>query len=135
MERNIPHTLFDNYPSLLKRFQSNFIDRVVTYSLIGAFFYCSMQIDADSWTLKILAIAAALSYEPVTVSIFRRTIGQRMTGIRVLSLTVDQKISLLNAYIRFFLRLILGWISFLAIHFNKERRALHDLATDTVLVM
>ena len=135
MEKIIPQNVSSNYPSLVRRLQSNFIDRMITYALMGGLFYYAAEIDSNSWTLKILAILTALSYEPLMVSFLRRTIGQRITGITVVSLTVDQKISLLNAYTRYGLGLILGWISFLAIHSNKERRALHDIATDTVLVM
>lgn len=134
MDQNIPHNNTCSYPSLLRRFQSNFIDRIITYTIMGLLLSITMNIDHESWTLKICAILAAFSYEPLMVSSFRRTIGQRITGITVVSLTVDQKISLLNAYTRFGLRVILGWISFLAIHTNNERRALHDLVTDTVLV-
>ncbi len=124
-----------NFPSLLRRCQANFIDRMITYAIMGALLYVVAEINNDNWPLKISAILLALSYEPLMVSTFRRTIGQRITGITVVSLTVDQKISLLNSYTRFGLGLILGWISFLAIHSNNERRALNDLVTDTVLVL
>jgi uncharacterized RDD family membrane protein YckC len=124
-----------NFPSLLRRCQANLIDRTITYAILGGLLCVVAEINNDSWPLKIAAILMAFSYEPLMVSFLRRTIGQWMTGITVVSLTLDQKISLLNSYSRFGLGLILGWVSFLAIHSNKERRALNDLVTDTVLVM
>ncbi len=135
MDKNVLNEHTTNFPSLLRRCQANFIDRVITYAIMGVLLYLVANVDNDNWPLKVSAILMALSYEPLMVSFLRRTIGQRITGITVVSLTVDQKISLLNSFTRFGLGMILGWISFLAIHSNKERRALNDLVTDTVLVI
>ncbi|PQJ10709.1 hypothetical protein CJD36_012105 [Flavipsychrobacter stenotrophus] len=135
MDKNVLNEHTTNFPSLLRRCQANFIDRIITYAIMAVLLYLASEVDNDNWPLKISAILMALSYEPLMVSFLCRTIGQRITGITVVSLTVDQKISLLNSFTRFGLGMILGWISFLAIHSNNERRALNDLVTDTVLVI
>jgi len=46
-----------------------------------------------------------------------------------------EKIGLLNAYIRWFTKSLLGWLSFITINFNQEHRAIHDFASDSVVVV
>jgi uncharacterized RDD family membrane protein YckC len=80
------------------------------------------------------ALIILLTYEPFLTS-YSRTVGQRLMRIRVgKNDDPTQKISLINAYIRWFIKGLLGWISFIAIHFNNERRAIHDLASDSIMV-
>jgi uncharacterized RDD family membrane protein YckC len=38
------------------------------------------------------------------------------------------------AYLRYVLKLLLGFYSFFAMSFNKERRALHDLASGSIVL-
>lgn len=139
MEKNIPPlngalpTPYYQYPSLLKRFQSNFIDRIITYTLAISLVYASGMIDKDSFILKAIALFIALSYEPVLITT-GRTVGQLVMGIRVKHLSMDQRMPLINAFARFWLRMMLGWISFITIHTNPERRAIHDLATGAVVI-
>ena len=45
-----------------------------------------------------------------------------------------KKINILQALIRYILKVGLGWISFLTIHSNKERRAIHDFAAGSVMI-
>jgi len=42
--------------------------------------------------------------------------------------------TLLQAYIRFITKILLGWLSFLTINMNKDRRAIHDLVASTVMI-
>jgi uncharacterized RDD family membrane protein YckC len=74
------------------------------------------------------------TYEPLLTS-YSRTLGQRLMKIRVgRQGNPKEKINLLNAYIRWFIKGLLGWISFVTIHFNQERRAIHDLASNSVMI-
>lgn len=136
MDRSLPdqYNTTYQYPTMLKRFQSNFIDRIITYSLIAAFVYVAIAIDNNNLALRIGAIFIALSYEPLMLSWGGRTIGQRIMGIKVKQLSIDERIPLLNAYAHFALRMMLGWFTFISIHTNNERRALHDIATNAVVV-
>lgn len=121
------------YPTLLKHVQSNYIDRVITYGLIWLFISAAIRVDSESLALKAIAVLLALSYEPLLVT-FGRTVGQMVMGIKVKQLSMDERVPLLNAFARFWLRMVLGWCTFLTIHTNPERRAMHDLATGAVVV-
>jgi uncharacterized RDD family membrane protein YckC len=75
-----------------------------------------------------------LTYEPILTA-YSRTIGQRVMKIRVgRQENPLERINLLHAYIRWFTKGLLGWISFVTINFNPEHRAIHDMASDSVMV-
>jgi hypothetical protein len=55
--------------------------------------------------------------------------------IRVRSVNNTQKrINIFRSYARFLVKLILGILSFITIHFNEERRAVHDFAGHSVMI-
>ena len=63
------------------------------------------------------------------------TIGNRVLKLRVLKHNTDnEKINLLHAYIRFTVKILLGWLSFITIHMNSENRAIHDFASNSVMI-
>jgi len=72
-------------------------------------------------------------YEPICTSKFC-TIGQKIAGIRVRKIGSLEKISMPAAYIRIIAKLFLGIISFLAIVFSRERRAIHDFAAGSIVI-
>lgn len=56
-------------------------------------------------------------------------------GIRVRKISnTNKKINIGQAYLRFIAKTLLGWISFFTINSNAERRAMHDLASGSVMV-
>jgi uncharacterized RDD family membrane protein YckC len=63
------------------------------------------------------------------------TIGQRIMGIRVKACgNKETNITLWQALLRFMVKLALGWLSYLTIHFNSERRALHDMVAASIMI-
>ena len=121
------------YPTLVKRIQSTFIDGLICFALIGLLVALASSINDNSVPLKIVAIILGASYEPL-MSRYSRTIGQRITGIRVTSMEPGKKVPLPLIYLRFVVKNALGWVSFLTMHSNKERRALHDYVANSVVV-
>lgn len=122
------------YPSLVKRVQSSFVDSIIAFTLVGVLVATGNNINDASVPLKVAAIFAGASYEPLMLS-FSRTIGQRITGLRTENYDNGKKPGLISSYFRFMVKAALGWISFLTIHSNPERRALHDLASGTVVII
>jgi uncharacterized RDD family membrane protein YckC len=59
-------------------------------------------------------------YEPLCTSL-GCTLGQKITGIRIRKHFLHAKISLPAAYLRTFLKVTLGFISFLTILYEEER--------------
>lgn len=123
----------DNYPSLLKRIQSTLADNIIAFALAGLLVSVANDINEDSIGLKIAAIVIAFSYEPIMNRYFR-TVGQILTGTRVKYMQEGRKLPLPQAYLRFILKTALGWLSFLTVYTTPGRRAMHDLAANTIVV-
>jgi len=122
------------YPLLVRRFKAIFIDSVLVMATLIIIMVVVQ--DSDLRTPIMLTSAAILlsTYEPLLTR-YSRTLGQRLMKIRVVRYeNPSARINLLNAYIRWFAKGLLGWLSFVTIHFNPERRAIHDLASSTVMV-
>jgi hypothetical protein len=46
----------------------------------------------------------------------------------------ERRIGIFPSFIRYILKTLLGWISFLTISSNSEKRAIHDIASGSVMV-
>jgi uncharacterized RDD family membrane protein YckC len=81
-----------------------------------------------------MGVFFALVYEPILTT-YAATLGQYIIGIRVRDATDPRKrINILQAYIRVVVKVMLGWMSFVTIHFNRKHRAIHDLAGSSVMI-
>ena len=124
------------YPTLLKRVQSIFIDAIF---ILLVMFGISALIDktgydAPDWVRAALFVGIWFVYEPVAVSL-GCTLGQFITGLRVRDAANEsKKINIVLSFVRFALKLLLGCISFLTIHTNPQRRAIHDMAGHSVMI-
>ena len=129
-----PKAVFD-YPSLSDRVQSTFIDGILIIILMFvAASILERYEDPPDWIRIVLFFGIWGVYEPVCTTC-GFTIGNYMKGIRVRRVSDPTKrINILQAFFRYLLKFSLGWISFLTIHFNPERRAIHDLAVGSVMV-
>lgn len=123
------------YPLLTDRVQSTFIDTVFVIILMFVFasFLDKMENPPD-WLRIALFFGLFAIYEPVCTA-FGCTLGNYIKKIRVRRMGhPDQKINLLQAFLRYITKVLLGWISFLTMHTNPERRAIHDLIADSVMI-
>ena len=121
------------YPSLLARVQSAFIDGIITFILIGLLITATNSLNGENIPLKVIAIFLGLSYEPICTAFFR-TAGQMIVKNKVVDFTTGKKINLLNAYLRFIIKTLLGWLSFTIMFSNKNKRAFHDFAAGSVVL-
>lgn len=123
------------YPSLSERVQSIVIDQVF---IIGSMFGFAAILDKfenpPDWIRIVLFFGIWTIYEPLSM-IFGCTLGNYFIGLRVRKhKTPARKINLLQAFIRYIIKVLLGWLSFLTINMNPERRAIHDLIASTVMI-
>ena len=82
----------------------------------------------------IIIVVLFFIYEPFCTSKLC-TVGQRVMGVRVRKRSdTSQKISLLSAYARIVVKIVLGIVSFVTIPFTKEKRGIHDFAVKSVVV-
>ena len=123
------------YPTIKQRYVSSLIDGIVVLFivLLGTIVYQGddqRALAARFWILVVII----LSYEPILTSQLC-TIGQLIVGIRVRNHSDPaRKISVVRAYLRTLVKLLLGGYSFFAMAFSKERRAAHDFAIKSVVV-
>src|SRR5678815_2062789 len=128
-----------NYPSLAKRIQSIFIDSllIIVLMFLSAWILDKMnpeQNEGDEWIRIVLFIALWGVYEPLSMTL-GCTLGNYLMKIRVRKHNnAGKKINLLQAYARFIIKFFLGWLSFITISFNPERRAIHDFASGSIVV-
>ena len=125
----------DQYPFLSDRIQSSFIDLVFIVMMMFVFASWLEKYDnAPDWIRVALFFGLWAVYEPVCTSL-GGTLGNYMKGIRVRQhKSSTKKINIFQALLRYVLKTTLGWISFLTMHTNKERRAIHDLAAGSVMI-
>lgn len=122
------------YPSILRRYLSSLIDGLFILGIFIGLSYLLQQNNqvVDSTRIAIFFLLF-LCYEPICVSFFC-TLGQKITGIRVRRVGTLEKIPVPFALIRYFLKIILGFISLFTIIFSKKRRAIHDYASGSVVL-
>jgi uncharacterized RDD family membrane protein YckC len=124
------------FPSLLQRVKAVFVDVLVMLLV----FALTAQIigivgEVPDWVRASVLLFMVYLYEPVCVSLFGGTLGHFLIGLRVKQAgKPDKKLSILVAMFRFFMKTILGWISFLTIGSNNHKRAIHDFASGSIVL-
>jgi len=88
----------------------------------------------DGWIRAVIFVILFGLYEPIAMTM-GCTLGNYLMKIRVKkSNDTSKKINLLQAVIRVIIKFLLGWVSFVTIGTNRERRAIHDFASGSVMI-
>ncbi len=122
------------YPTLTRRYIATAID--VAFVVASIILISYLFDDAGETGVKIrvgLILCLALIYEPLCTSRFC-TLGQKIMRVRVRRYPSLERISLLMAYTRIFVKAFLGMLSFFTLPFSQKRRAIHDLAARSIVV-
>lgn len=124
----------EKYPFMLERIQSILIDSVLIIACMIIFSdILSGFKNVPDWLRAILLISLFL-YEPIATTI-GGTIGNNIKGIRVRKDSDDTKqINIFQALIRYFFKLLFGWLSFITIFSSSKKRAIHDILSGTVMI-
>jgi uncharacterized RDD family membrane protein YckC len=125
----------EKYPLLIERIQSTLIDTVLIISLMFLFSNILDKFEnAPDWIRMMLFLGIWVIYEPLCTSA-GFTLGNYIKGIRVRNANnSEKKINLFRALLRYIIKILLGWISFLTISSNPKRQAIHDLAAGSVMI-
>jgi uncharacterized RDD family membrane protein YckC len=125
------------YPDLKTRVQSTFIDLLfMVVLMLGAakIFDKGGDEEIAGWVKGLVFIGIWVIYEPVA-TMLGSTLGNYLMKIRVRKKgDTGQRLNIIQALARFIIKFFLGWLSFLTIHSNKERRAIHDLAVGSIVI-
>lgn len=123
------------YPLLLDRVQSIFIDGILIIVLMFVFAaILDRYEDTPDWVRIVLFFSLWAIYEPLFV-IFGCTLGQYVKKIRVRRHSNPARhINIIQSFFRWLFKAFLGWFSFLTINFNPEKRAIHDFVSGSVMI-
>jgi len=125
----------DKYPQITDRIQSTSIDTLLI--VIFMFVFASIldrYENVPDWVRIAMFAGLFVVYEPVSMA-FGSTLGNYIKGIRVRKNSDSAKrINILQALVRYPVKVLLGWISFLTIGADSRRRAIHDLVSGTVMI-
>ncbi|MFC0875654.1 RDD family protein [Saccharicrinis sp. FJH2] len=133
--KNIDYSSVYHMPTIKRRYVSTLIDAcaIVVISLSISYMYEVIE-NVPGIIRGITFFLVIFFYEPILITT-GSTFGQLLTNIRVRKISdPDKKISFWSACVRFTLKVLLGWISFFTITFNKNRRGIHDFASSTVVL-
>jgi uncharacterized RDD family membrane protein YckC len=121
-------------PSIKARYISMLIDiliLIVIYTGVTSLLEIIGQV--PGFVKGILFVVVVLLYEPILIT-SGATIGQLFMGLRVRNFKhPDQKLSFHLAILRTMVKILLGWLSFVTVTFNINRRAIHDFASGSIM--
>lgn len=125
----------EQYPEIKDRIQSTFIDTIL---LIVIMFIFSALIDKyeniPDWLRISIFVSLFFIYEPVCQSL-GFTLGNLIKGIRVRkSSNPNKRINIFQAFIRYPVKVLLGWISLLTVGSDSKKRAIHNLVSGSVMI-
>ena len=120
------------YPSVFRRYVATLLDVLVVWS--GVYLLIQVPGLAESNArIGIIVGIFVLAYEPLLTT-YLCTFGQWLFRYRVRTFNGHNRISLGHAYGRLLIKYVLGAISILTIPSRADRRAIHDFATDTIVI-
>jgi len=123
------------FPSVMNRVQAVFFDLCIMGFLV--YILATLRVfGVNHFTgiYSILFVILLFVYEPIC-NLTGGTLGYRTMGLRVKQFGEPGKnISIYQAYMRFLAKFFLGWLSFLSIHMDPFRRAIHDKVSGTVVI-
>lgn len=74
-------------------------------------------------------------YDPIFTSFTGGTLGHKLMKLKVKKFEQsDKNISLISAFLRFLVKGMLGWVSFLTVTGNKNKRAIHDVVSGSIIL-
>jgi uncharacterized RDD family membrane protein YckC len=125
----------EEFPSLRRRFLGLTID---TFVIVLAFLMAGQLIElvggVPGYVRGAILIFMFFMYDPIFVSFLGGTIGHKLLRMKIVDVKTKGNIALHRAVIRFFVKGLLGVISFIAVSFNPSKRAIHDLWSNSIVV-
>lgn len=131
----IDHSKVYELPTIKIRYMSILIDGICLLLIaLGISALFEKIGDVSGFVRGITFVVVIILYEPILVTL-GCTIGQLFMNIRVRDFrNPEKKLSFHLVIFRFIIKIILGWLSFLTVTFNINRRAIHDLASGSIMI-
>jgi len=120
------------YPNLFRRYLGAVIDSMAVI-LIVVLIGKTDVFQGKGELGAIVFVLVALSYEPILTT-FLCTAGQAVMRFRVRDAETRGRVPITRLYLRVIVKGLLGVISFLTLPARRDRRAIHDLAANTLVI-
>ena len=120
------------YPNVLRRYLATLLDVFALWCIVYGFAQVPTFTAGGAAAYWMLGLALLL-YEPLLTA-YVCTVGQALMRIRVRTPDGLNRIGVARAFSRMIVKYLLGMISFLTVPARKDRRAIHDLAADTIVI-
>jgi uncharacterized RDD family membrane protein YckC len=129
-------TDIDKLPNLVSRVKAVFIDFVI---MLVVFSLTSIIIglvnDVSDFIKGFIAVTMFILYDPLLTAFTGGTLGHKMMGLRVKKYSdTKTNISVINAILRFVIKGTMGWLSFLTVTSSKNKRAIHDTLSGSIVL-
>jgi len=121
------------YPTILRRYLSTVIDGWLILTILFILPYFIEDKENTLYFRLIMVAIMLFGYEPLFTSKLC-TLGQKIMGVRIRTFGNYQKLNYPAALLRVTIKGFLGIISFFTIIFSKDRRALHDYASGSIVI-
>lgn len=120
------------FPPLWKRIGATLID--IYFIVILAYALISILPESFVKQFRLAIFGLAVLYDPICNATLGYTFGAFIFRFRVRNAAnPSQKLSFPKSFLRFIVKL-LGWISFLTIHSDSMRRAIHNRMAGSVVI-
>lgn len=118
------------YARFSRRLKAILLDWMLSMALLFGALTVASNVESDvlARALGVVVVLFLLLYEPILVCRNGATLGHALTNLRV----VDDRggnLSFAKAFLRFAIKSLLGWYSFLSMAFTRRNQTLHDLLT------
>ncbi len=121
---------YRHYPSLVRRILAITIDG---FLILACVIGISQLLQEDATIRVALLMGMYFIYEPLLTS-RACTLGQRMLGIRIRRMSDHERISVPKAFLRVFIKGLLGIYIIFTMPFSHGRRGLHDIVSGSVVI-
>ena len=123
------------YPSLVSRLKAVVIDVLLILLIFSITSVIIGQLGSvETWIRVFIFVFSLYAYEPLFISFLGGTLGHMVVGIRVKDVDSNRRINILQASVRFIVKYLLGWLSFLTLISNTRKRAIHDIISGSLVV-
>lgn len=137
-EKSLLEVKYDDmtFPSLVSRVKALFIDIVIMLIIFtGTTLFIDTFGEIPTFAKGSIAIFMFYLYDPILTSFTGSTLGHKIMKLKVRKYNNPEKrISLGQAFLRFITKGLLGWFSFLTVTGNKQKRAIHDIASGSIIM-
>lgn len=123
------------YPRLIKRVRAVLVDSILLPVTVFSVLLIGDNLGVSGANGKALLIALPIFFlEPGLVAFTGGTVGHHIFGIRVARRDGSGHINIFAASIRFIIKLLLGWVSFIFVLTTAKHQAVHDLVARSIVI-